>query len=80
MIWLSKMGYNKSMLLKTRVFLLIAFAVMVPLSAHAATLYIDPETGTYGPGDTFIASVRLDNDGECINAVEAAIDRARVFR
>lgn len=50
----------------------VAFALiagmLMPVMTHAATLYIDPEMGKYGPGDTFVASVRLDNDDECINA------------
>ena len=48
-------------------------SVCMPLSVSAATIYLDPNTGTYGPGDTFITEVRLDNEGECINAVHVAV-------
>lgn len=59
--------------LSIRIFLATLFIMMIPAASHAAVIYIDPETGTYGPGDTFIASVRLDNDDECINAAEVEI-------
>jgi hypothetical protein len=36
-------------------------------------LYVQTERGTYGPGDTFLAHLRLNNEGECINTVEASI-------
>lgn len=38
--------------------------------AFAATLSIDPEILTVGPGDTFIGTIRLDtSQDECVNAV-----------
>ena len=44
-------------------------AILFPRSfSHAALLYVDPGAQTYGVGDTFIASVRVDNEGECVNA------------
>jgi hypothetical protein len=42
--------------------------LMMPFVTHAAFLYTEVPTGPYGPGDTFIASVRLDNEDACINA------------
>ncbi len=45
-----------------------AFCLLPFAFANAALLYIDPGAQTYGIGDTFIASVRIDNEGECINA------------
>lgn len=52
-------------------FLFSLFAVFGVLShADAARLYIDPATGAYGPGDTFAVALKLDNEGECINAVD----------
>ena len=48
--------------------LIAVLALMLPMSVSAAELYLDPDAGTYGPGDTFIESVRLNTDGECINA------------
>lgn len=41
-----------------------------PLSASAATISIDSDAHTYGLGDTFIATVRLDNGDECVNAAQ----------
>lgn len=46
--------------------------LFLPLSAHAALLYIDPAEGEYGPGDTFIASVRLTPE-ECVNVVHVEV-------
>lgn len=41
---------------------------------QAATLSIDPDTKTVGPGDTFMVTIRLDTaPDECINAVTAEI-------
>src|SRR4051812_20788407 len=44
------------------------FFSFFPFIANAATLYLDPSSGNYGPGDTFIVSVRLQTDSECVNA------------
>lgn len=44
--------------------------VFLPLAAHAASLSIDTDKDSYGLGDTFVATVRIDNQGECINAGE----------
>jgi hypothetical protein len=49
-------------------FILSIFAV--PLLAHAAQIYLDPATGKYPPGVTFAVNVRLDNQGQCINAAQ----------
>lgn len=38
--------------------------------AYAATLSVDPEVKSIGPGDTFVATIRLDTlPDECVNAV-----------
>jgi hypothetical protein len=49
-------------------FLLFIGLFFLPLTTHAAVLYVEVPDGPYGPGDTFIASVRLDNEDECLNA------------
>ncbi len=60
-------------------FVLLAFVfAFIPFSlfhishsgiAYAATLTLDPSTGSYGPGDMFVVTLRLDTaPGECINA------------
>lgn len=53
--------------------LLAALLFSLPAGASAASLYLDPDTGTYGPGDTFIVNVRLNTDGECINAANVVL-------
>lgn len=71
--------YRKShipLMLFAFVFVFIPFSIFhIPNSgiAYAATLTLDPNTGSYGPGDMFVATLRLDTaPGECINA--AAIE------
>lgn len=44
--------------------------VALPFVAGAATISIDSDAHSYGLGDTFIATVRLDNGDECINAAQ----------
>lgn len=39
-------------------------------AARAAEIYLDPASGKYPPGVTFGVDVRLDNQGQCINAAE----------
>ena len=51
---------------------LLLFALF-PYVACAASLSLDPSTGTYGPGDTFIETVRINNDGDCVNAANVAL-------
>ncbi len=47
--------------------------VALPMTAAAAVLYISPTEGTYGLTDAFIADVRIDNQGECINAAHVEV-------
>lgn len=51
------------------------FAVcMTPFySAQAAQVYLDGGEGTYGNTDTFYIPVRVDTQGECINAVKVVL-------
>src|SRR5262245_52664189 len=51
---------------------LFALVLLAPFTASAATLYLDPDSGEYGPGDTFIARVRLLTD-ECVNAASIEV-------
>lgn len=53
--------------------LILFISCIFPGSAHAAQLYLDPDQGKYGPGDTFILNVRLDTEDECINAADVLI-------
>ena len=45
-------------------------ALWAPVAVSAATLTLDTGTTTYGLGDTFVATVRIDTQGECINAAQ----------
>ncbi|HVM76712.1 MAG TPA: hypothetical protein VMU07_00990 [Candidatus Paceibacterota bacterium] len=57
--------------------LLAAAAVIIPaffpFATHAAQIYLDPATGKYPPGVTFGVDVRIDNQGQCVNAAEVDI-------
>lgn len=57
-----------------RILLATCALCLVPFaSAHAALLYLEPGTATYGVGDTFVMNIRIDNEGECINAASVAV-------
>ncbi len=47
--------------------------LLIPGTAYGAVLYLDPDRESFGPGDTFISEVRLDNEDECINAGEVVL-------
>ncbi len=55
--------------------ILLLFSIFYFLFSHvpawAALLYLEPSNGRYQPGDTFMIDVKIDTEGECINAVEA---------
>jgi hypothetical protein len=53
---------------------LAVLLILLPVSAAASTIYVDPQGGTYGRGDTFIALVRIDNEKDCINAAHVEVD------
>lgn len=44
------------------------------VSAQDASLYLDPASATVNEGDTFDVDVRVDTDGENVNAVEAVLE------
>ncbi len=48
---------------------------LLPTTASAVELSLDPATGAYGPGETFMTTIRLDptSQDECINAVDLSI-------
>lgn len=55
------------------ILIFIAFSVL-PSRVFAATLSVDPSSGEFGPGDTFMVTVRLDtNVDECINSASAEL-------
>ena len=66
------MELRKEAILVTMRRFVLLFLLALPWSASAATLYLDPDSGEYGPGDTFIARVRLHTD-ECVNAASVEV-------
>lgn len=56
----------------TIIFLSIIF--FIPLSANAAvSVFLDPENISVHQNDTFAVNIRIDTEGECVNAVDAKI-------
>jgi hypothetical protein len=49
-------------------------ALWLPLSTLAADLVLSPASGTYTPGQTFTATVRVVPGGQNVNAVEATLN------
>ena len=54
-------------------FCLLLFLLCLPLITEAVSLYLEPNSGEYQPGETFIVDVKIDTEGECVNAVEASL-------
>lgn len=51
----------------------LSFALF-PVAVFAATLSVDPDHGSYAPGDTFVLTIRLDTHAEeCINAARVEL-------
>jgi len=55
-------------------FLLFPLFLFFARDAHASTLYLVPQSQTVYKGDTFIADVRLDTEGEEINALDVTLN------
>lgn len=48
--------------------------MLFPSSVFAASLSLDPDSGSYGPGDMFIVTIRLDTTpSECVNAAQVEL-------
>ncbi len=58
-------------LARTTPLVLLGFLWASPV--HAASILVDTPDNAYGPADTFIATIRLDNEDECLNAVHVAL-------
>jgi len=61
------MSFNKFL----KILITILFCIFLPLISKAAILYLEPDSGEYYQGDTFIVETKVDTEGECINTVEA---------
>ena len=60
-----------------KIFFLLLFLILVfiyPGDVEAAKLYLKLNQDEYGVGDTFLAEIRLDTEGEYINAVEVNLE------
>ena len=51
----------------------ILFCVFVPVRAEASVLYLMPQSQTIYQGDTFLVEVRINTEGEEINALELGL-------
>ncbi len=63
---------NYNLKLKIFYFLIVVFIISFFIFnfCQAAILYLEPASGEYQPGDTFIVEIKIDTEGECINTVE----------
>ena len=53
--------------------ILVVFSVL-PFMAEAAILYLEPSSASYYQDDIFIVEIRLDTEGEIINAIRVSLD------
>ena len=60
------MHFNKFL----QILIAILFCIFLPLISEAAILYLEPDSGEYHQGDTFLVEARIDTEEECINTVE----------
>jgi hypothetical protein len=58
---------------RTLTILFSTLLIAGPFVTFAARIYIEPEVKEVGVGDTFIMTVRLDNEGECVNTADVLI-------
>jgi hypothetical protein len=57
------------------IILLCGFLVLSgPVAVKAATVYLEPAEGDFGPGDSFTADVKIDPDAYCINTVDITVN------
>jgi hypothetical protein len=51
----------------------VLLVVLAPAAVEAAHLFVEPEETEYNRLDTFYVPVRIDAQGECVNAVRASV-------
>ncbi len=66
--------YTIHMLARTTFSFLLLTLLCVPAIAHGARVYVDPDQGTFGLGDTFIVSIRLETEEACVNAASITLE------
>lgn len=60
--------------MKRKLLLIILLSLFLPFSSRAAILYLEPSSGSYHQGDTFVVSLRIDTEKDCINTVEGQLN------
>jgi hypothetical protein len=50
---------------------IVGFTVFTSMAAGSATMYVTPSSGTYSPNATIAVAVRINTQGEDVNAVQA---------
>jgi len=70
-------AYQRTMLDRVALPILVSlysiFYILNPMPAEAATVYISPEQAEIAEGASFVTEIRLDTEGENINAVDFEI-------
>jgi hypothetical protein len=71
----SEVGYTASMRSVCLRLMVVAFLVpfFAPADVLGAQIYLDPTSDTYGSAEEFSIPVRIEPQGECINAVEVTV-------
>ncbi|OGZ23034.1 MAG: hypothetical protein A3A08_00025 [Candidatus Nealsonbacteria bacterium RIFCSPLOWO2_01_FULL_41_9] len=55
---------------KFKIIISAAIFILFPVAVRAAVLYLDPAEGNYYQGDVFVAALRIDTKGECVNTLK----------
>jgi hypothetical protein len=53
---------------------LILSSLLLPTSSLAVILYLEPNSGQYYFGDTFLVDIKIDTQGKCINVVDIGLN------
>jgi len=61
------------MIAKRLFFILFSVLIIAPISINAAVLSLQPEVLQVAPGDTVIFKIKIDNEKECVNAIETGL-------
>ena len=59
--------------MRSMLYLALFVLLSAPFSVFGAQIYIDPEHDQYAYSDIFSVPIRIDTQGECINAIDVAI-------
>ncbi|MCK5538746.1 MAG: hypothetical protein KAI79_18115 [Bacteroidales bacterium] len=70
---MNKAFYNLKFLLIILLFLIFGLSNSQTANAASASLYLTPSSGTYVLGSTFTVTVKVNSDGQSINAAEGTV-------